>query len=237
MILVLKLERLLMQELGVWLERVVFKKTFFRMINKNKKGYIMAQLNRNVNYLYTIDGNTIWERLRNIRNFLADRKLAKEMADLSIEKLKRLKSELPNITDLDREFEIREALIQETQLVDNLNDCIREIKFLEELETKYLQEAEKSRIIGKTDEEMYEINYFDELAMIHLLDIQTQLITTGAITSEMLKTLLRNPYSMQKAIEFKLIDPNLNNDLLGLNIVGNISKNEQQLLLGGKQNE
>lgn len=204
------------------------------MINKNKKGYIMAQLNRNANYLYTIDGNTIWERLRNVRNFLSDRKLAKEMTDLSVEKLKRLKSELPNITDLDREFEIREALIQETQLLDNLNDCIREIKFLEELESKYLQEAEKSRIIGKTDEEMYEINYFDELATIHLLDIHSQLMTTGAITSEMLKTLFRNPYSMQKAIEFKLIDPNLNVDLIGLSVVGNISKNEQQLLLGGK---
>ena len=47
----------------------------------------MSQQNHNVNYLYTVDGITVWERLRVTRNFLLDRQTALKIAGLPPEEM------------------------------------------------------------------------------------------------------------------------------------------------------
>lgn len=173
----------------------------------------MAQLNRNANYLFTIDGNTVWERLRNVRNFLNDRKNAEKVANLQIEKLERLEEMLkqPDI-DIEKEYEIKESLVLKGELEENLVYCQDEVKFLTDLESTIAAEAEKTRIPGKTDKEMYEINYYDELATIHMIDAKTQLMTTGTITPDLMRTFMRNQYSLTKAIDCGILDPKLAED-------------------------
>ena len=42
----------------------------------------MAQVNHNYSYVTEVDGFTVWERLRVIRGFLADREKALKLAEL-----------------------------------------------------------------------------------------------------------------------------------------------------------
>ena len=146
----------------------------------------MAQLNRNASYMTVIDGLTTWERLKTVREFLMSRRIAKEDNES-------LTSGEGTYKDL-----------QNKQLFEELDN---EIAFLEGLEADLLEEAEKTRIPGKTDSEMYEINYFEELTAIHILQVQSEVIAMGAITSETAKTILRNPRTLARIKELQLLPP------------------------------
>lgn len=151
----------------------------------------MAQQNHNATYLTVVDGLTVWERLRNIRNFLQDRKLA-----LVVNENRLNKSNAPS--DIIEELE-------HTQAIELLEDCKSEVKFLEELEYKLAIEAEKTRIEGKSDREMYEINYYEELIQIHTLQAQSEMMSVGHVTPDTMKTLLRNPASLDRCISIGLL--------------------------------
>jgi len=169
----------------------------------------MSQMNRNVNYLHTVDGNTVWERLRVIRNFIADRKLAVSVSELNLEKTKAKKAHYETNKDtysIDETYELREILLFEPQQKGNLEDAKRELDFLTKLEAELSEEAEVTRIPGKTDEEMYEINYFEELVQIHLLEIKSQLLAVGVLSPEMMRTLIKNKPSLDRAIKIGLLD-------------------------------
>jgi hypothetical protein len=169
----------------------------------------MSQLNRNANYLHTIDGNTVWERLRVIRNFLNDRRLAVSVSELSLEKTKAKRAHYEankETYSIDATYELREILLFEPQQKSNLADAERELAFLEELEKTLASEAETTRISGKTDEEMYEINYFEELIQIHLLEIKSQLLALGTLSPEMMRTLIKNKPTLDRAIEIGILD-------------------------------
>lgn len=148
----------------------------------------MSQQNHNVNYLVSVDGITVWERLRVIRNFLEDREIALEIAELSMTK------------ELDEE-----QAIMKRQVVRNIEDCKREITFLKELENKLAIEAEKSRVNDKSDDEMYEINFYEELIQQQLLTVQSEVLTIGRVSTETMKSLIKNPTAMKRVIESGLI--------------------------------
>lgn len=148
----------------------------------------MSQQNHNVNYLVTVDGITVWERLRVIRNFLEDREIALEITELSMTK------------ELDEEQQIMKR-----QVLRNIEDCKREIKFLKDLEAKLAVEAEKTRVEGKSDEEMYEINFYEELIQQQLLTVQSEVLTIGRVSTETMKSLIKNPSAMKRVIESGLI--------------------------------
>lgn len=169
----------------------------------------MSQLNRNANYLYTIDGNTVWERLRVVRNFIVDRKLAIQVNELGIQKLEAKKEHYEKNKaeySIDESYAVQELLLFEPQQQSNLADARRELVFLEDLEKTLVVDAEPLRISGTTDEQMYEINYFEELIQIHLLEVRAQLSTMGTLTSEMMRTLIRNKPTLDRAIKIGLID-------------------------------
>ena len=187
----------------------------------------MAQLNRNVNYINTVDGITIWERLRVIRGFLEDRRLALKVGELELEKFKQKQKDLEvnkaNYS-IDEYFEVQEVLLLRPQSAANLLDAKREIKFLEDFEKTIAAKAEETRVPGKTDEDMYEINYFEELIQIHLLKVQSQLMATGRIDADMMRTLILNKASLDRAIGLGLLDTAVKDSLSfssDINILGN----------------
>lgn len=151
----------------------------------------MSQLNRNYNYLSEVDGITVWERLRVIRNFLSDRKQALAISELSLETKK----------DFASEYEEKEWQIRKPYTLKLIDDCKREIAFLETLEEKLRHLAEKERIPGKTDEEMYEINYINEKKEILLLEVKSEIASFGKVTSSTMKTLLKNPLILQYIVD------------------------------------
>lgn len=162
----------------------------------------MSQLNHNAAYLTEIDGLTVWERLRVIRNFILDREQASELSAL---KLEQLELSLVNFNEDDKTaldyYDMKEKLIFLPQSKALLEDAKRELTFLRAFEEKLKLEAEKTRIEGKTDEEMYEINYFEELAQIRVLEVQSEMISLGHISPSTMKTLLRNPEALARVVE------------------------------------
>ncbi len=156
----------------------------------------MSQVNRNLSYLTVVDGETPWERLRVIRNFLEDREQADKLAALGLEKAEALDKD---------SFEYREHLIMLPQMLGNIDDCKREIIFLKELEAKLIPMAEAVRVEGFTDEAMYEYNYTAEFNAMMALEVRSELMATGFISKPTMRSLLQNPNAMTHVITLGLI--------------------------------
>lgn len=160
----------------------------------------MAQQNHNASYIFDVDGLTVWEKLRNIRVFLHERAKARDLAYLQVEKFDAKIQELEPGS-----IEYREAMISQSDIADLLQDCIDEIAFLETYEKQLAAEAEKTRVPGKSDREMYEMNYYAEHTARTILDAQSQLMSTGSISPETVKTILKNPITLDYAVALGLL--------------------------------
>ena len=160
----------------------------------------MSRVNHNAQYIYDLEGETPWEKLRVIRNQLKQRKLAYELTKLNQEK-----AEATLDTD---SFEYREYLLNKEQTEENIQDCINEIAFLTEFEAVLTMEAEKTRIPGKTDDEMYEINFFDELKLRLVRQAQSQILSCGRLNEETARRILKHKAALQLCIEQGLLSEN-----------------------------
>ena len=158
----------------------------------------MGQVNRNINYLTAVDGITPWERLRITRNFLGDRRMALKTAELSLEKAE---------ATIDKNsFEWREYEIMRPLTLSNIEDCKREIAFLESLEAELQVLAEQERIPGKTDEEMYEINFAKETIQVMVLEAKAQYAAVGHLSPELMQRLLRNQAALGAVVETGILN-------------------------------
>lgn len=146
----------------------------------------MSQVNHNYDYLTVVDGHTVWERLRVIRNFLTDRRKALKIARLHQEKFEATKESMD-------EWERREAEILNEDQESLIQDCIDEITFLEKFESLLMVEAEKERVPGKSDREMYEINYVKE-SQTRLINLaKSEMIAVGHVNPDTMRQIMRDP--------------------------------------------
>jgi hypothetical protein len=176
----------------------------------------MAQQNHNISYLTEVDGITIWERLRVIRNFLAGRRRALALAEYSAD-------------NVDREN--FEAVIMLPELLESIEYAKDEVNFLTKLEATLAAEAELTRIEGKTDREMYEINFFEESIQRSLLTVQAEVMTLGRVSTDTMKSLLKNPYALDRCIELGFLSPEVKNVLTNSKSPLLLLNNTQQSLL------
>ena len=159
----------------------------------------MARLNHNVNYIYDVDGETVWEKLRIIRGMLEDRKRAFQLAVLN-------KEESEKKFENDKEsVEYKKWLINKDFNDSLIEDCANEVKFLETFESFLTTEAEKTRISGKTDDEMYEINYFHEMEVRLVRKAQAQVASNGRINEELMLRLMKNKPALQLCVQQGLL--------------------------------
>lgn len=185
----------------------------------------MSRSTHNVNYIYDCDGETVWEKLRVIRGFLEEKQIILQEIELKEEYKKEHNGD---------SFEYKKAKIHEKKNLQLKNELIDEIKFLEEFESWLAQEAEKTRIPGKTDEEMYEINFFEELKIRLIKRAQSQLIATGHIEPDTLQRIMKNSDSANLAIQIGLIDEKA---LQWTNSLPSINNNYNKLLYRPEQNK
>ena len=157
----------------------------------------MSQQNHNIDYIHTVDGLTVWERLRVIRNFLMDRKIAFQLAQIPVD--------LESMSEREKQ----EYEIYRPQLEQNIKNAADEIKFLEAFEARLAVEAEKTRIPGKTDDEMYEINFIEESIQRDLLEMRSQIVSCGRLETSMVTKLLRNEMLFNRAVEQNLLPDNV----------------------------
>jgi hypothetical protein len=162
----------------------------------------MARQNHNANYLFDVDGETVWEKLRVIRGLLIDKQLALKVFELTEEE----NSNLDITTTKYKKYiiykEFNEGLKQ---------DLINEIKFLEEFESYLAVEAEKTRIDGKTDDEMYEINFFHEMEVRLVRKAQAQIASSGRIGEELMLRLMKNKPALKICVQQGLLNVDIEN--------------------------
>jgi hypothetical protein len=160
----------------------------------------MSRQNHNAQYIYDFEGETPWEKLRVVRNQLKQKKVALELAKLNKERME--------TTPNKNSFKYKEYLLNKELMEENIQDCVNEIKFLTEFENALSIHAEKTRIFGKTDDEMYEINFFDELKLRLFRQAQAQILSNGRLSEETAKRILKNKPTLQLCIEQGLLSEN-----------------------------
>lgn len=157
----------------------------------------MSRQNHNAQYIYDLEGETVWEKLRVVRNQLEQKSLALALAKLSEEHSEE---------SLDKNsFEYKKYLINRPHNQNNIQDCINEIAFLTEFESALASEAEKTRIVGKTDDEMYEINFFDELKLRLVRQAQSQILAMGRLSEETARRILKHKPALAMCIQQGLL--------------------------------
>ncbi len=154
-----------------------------------------SQTNHNAAYFFSVDGLTPWEKLRVIRNFLTQHKQNVAIARVSVEESD---YKLEQLDDSKDSYFIREkAKLGRPETMDAITKCDAEIKFLEDLVGKLVDLTEPTRIEGKTDEEMYEINYYDELTAIIVRKAHCDVLASGRISPNVMQDVLRCPPAMK----------------------------------------
>jgi hypothetical protein len=195
----------------------------------------MGMVNHFASYIKVVDGNTVWEKLRVIRNFLSDRRTALKLAELSElrlqRRIERFKAENEGDDSSDEYWEIEEALIHSENTKANIQDCVREIQFLEQFEDRLMSAAEPLRVLNKTDEEMYELNYFEELIVSQLLTVSSEIYATGRVSPESMRMLMRNPDTADRAMSMGLLPNEVLEDFKKISIPSAVVTNESALWL------
>jgi len=164
----------------------------------------MAQVNHNYDYLTVVDGQTVWERLRVIRSFLTERRQALKIANLGKEKFEATKDTMD-------EWDRREAEIMNENQDSLIQDCVDEIAFLEDFESKLAEEAEKERVVGKSDREMYEINFPKESRVRLVNRTKSEMLSVGHITPETMSMIMRDTSVLPALVEAKILSPEAQN--------------------------
>lgn len=143
----------------------------------------MSQVNHFAAYIYEVDGLTPWEKLRNIRNFLEDRRHAYLVNKDALEKL----DENPQTPT---EIELHEFELARSKSL--MEDCEIEIEFLEKAEKELMEQCEKTRVEGKTDKEMYEINFYEEMTARNVLKAKSEIASLGHMTPTTMEAVIRH---------------------------------------------
>lgn len=151
----------------------------------------MAQMNHNSAYVYSVDGCTIWERLRVIRGFLVDRRKALALAELGLEQM------LEKIDNEEDKYEKRKLELELPELEGNIEDARNEVEFLVSMEAGIASRAEESRVEGKSDREMYEINHFLEHEVRLANRAKAEILSENRIRPETILELTRCPKALE----------------------------------------
>lgn len=169
----------------------------------------MAQVNRNFAYLTDVDGLTIWERLRVIRGFLLDRQKALKVAEISEAKFEEEKLTMDK-------WELAEAEVMRSDYSELIQDCRDEIEYLVKLEKRLAEAAEPLRVKGKSDREMYELNYPEEARARTIEQAKADVMAFGNISSDTAKRFLRDPIALTQAFQLGLIKSEVYDNLMRL---------------------
>jgi len=168
-----------------------------------------ARLNTEFNYRHQVIGNTPWEKLKTLQNFLVGRKRAaalEEVAELKYQaKLQELRhlteiNALPHvILNLKAEIKETESILEDQENCFKLNQA--EIKVLEKLIAELYAELEPTRLKHDngepyTDDEMFEANANYEFTVNVMREIQSEMIAHGRPSPAKLLNAMSNPQSL-----------------------------------------
>ena len=167
-----------------------------------------AKLNSEFNYRYQVIGETPWEKIKQLQNFLEGRIRAAALEDVAHLKYQAKLSELDNakqngalphvIMNLQAEILELESFFPAQDASFELNK--QEIKILEKLLAELFEIAEPTRLKHEdgtpyTDEEMFEANAANEFTVMIAKEIQAEIIANGRPSPAKLRNAMSNPHT------------------------------------------
>ena len=163
-----------------------------------------SPLNTEFNYRYQVIGSTPWEKLKTLKGFLEGRKRAAALEEVSklkyeaklaeLEYLQETNAPKHQILNLQAEIVEIESVQEDQAHAFELNRT--EIKILERLISELYEECEQTRILGYTDDQMFEANAATEFAVTVLREIQAEIIANGRPSPAKLLNAMSNPVSL-----------------------------------------
>jgi hypothetical protein len=172
-----------------------------------------SKLNSEFNYRYQIMGETIWEKIKHLQNFLEGRIRATVLEEVSalkyqakiaeLELLRNNQAQPHLILQLRAEILEIESFFPAQKASFELNR--EEVKMLERLLVEAYEIAEPSRIAGYTDEQMFEANAVNEFTTVIRNEIEAEIIATGHPSPAKIRNAMSNPYTWIKLQDDGLI--------------------------------
>lgn len=177
-----------------------------------------SRLNSEFNYRYQVIGDTPWEKIKQLQNFLEGRKRAAALEKVAELKYRAKLSELQTAKDnnalphviMNLQAEIIEIESVQQDQQDNFNINKKEIKTLEKLLAELFEIAEPTRLRHEdgtpyTDDEMFEANAANEFTVMIGKEIQAEIIANGRPSPAKLKNAMSNPYTFNALQKIGLI--------------------------------
>lgn len=167
-----------------------------------------SNLNSEFNYRYQVIGDTPWEKLKQLQNFLEGRKRAEaleEVAELKrrakhieLESLKN-NNALPHLIMVCQAEIIEMESVQEDQK-HNFELNKKELKILRKLIDELYVIVEPTRLKHEdgtpyTDDEMFEANAANEFTVMIGKEIQAEIIANGRPSPAKLRNAMSNPHT------------------------------------------
>lgn len=202
-----------------------------------------AKLNTEFNYRYQVIGETPWEKIKTLKGFLEGRKRAAVLETVSELKYRAKVAELEHLKEigglkhliLNLEAEILELdsfRVTEKEAYE-LNR--QEIVIIEKLLKELYEIAEPTRILGYTDEEMFEENAANEFTAMIGREIHAEILANGRPSPAKLRNAMSNPHTWDALKQIGLIPeqaqlliPNSNPKVIELKPVDDIQKIENK---------
>lgn len=179
-----------------------------------------SKLNSEFNYRYQVIGETPWEKIFQLQNFLEGRVRAAALEEVSQMKHKAKLMELQSLKDnnalphviLNMQAEILELesfLPGQKESFDLNRD---EIRVLKKLLAELYEIAEPTRLYHEdgtpyTDPEMFEANAANEFTVMIGKEIQAEIIANGRPSPAKLRNAMSNPHTFHALQKIGLVPP------------------------------
>lgn len=179
-----------------------------------------SKLNSEFNYRYQVIGETPWEKIFQLQNFLEGRVRAAALEEVSQMKHKAKLMELQSLKDnnalphviLNMQAEILELesfLPGQKESFDLNRD---EIRILKKLLAELYEIAEPTRLYHEdgtpyTDPEMFEANAANEFTVMIGKEIQAEIIANGRPSPAKLRNAMSNPHTFHALQKIGLVPP------------------------------
>lgn len=167
-----------------------------------------SNLNSEFNYRYQVMGETPWEKLKHLQNFLEGRKRAAALEKVSELKREAKYQELQSLKDNNALphliLNVQAEIIEMESTVDdekhNFELNRKEIEILNKLIDELYLILEPTRLKHEdgtpyTDDEMFEVNAVNEFTVMIGKEIQAEIVAMGRPSPAKLRNAMSNPHT------------------------------------------
>jgi hypothetical protein len=177
-----------------------------------------SNLNSEFNYRYQVIGDTPWEKLKQLQNFLEGRKRAAALEEVADLKRRAKHMELQSLKDnnalphliLNLQAEIIEMESVQEDQKHNFDLNRKEMNILNKLIDELYVIVEPTRLKHEdgtpyTDDEMFEANAANEFTVMIGREIQAEIIANGRPSPAKLKNAMSNPHTFHALQQIGLV--------------------------------